>query len=122
MFEGGTVSIYVSDLDRAFGFYSEVLGLKVTEHFEGEWVAFAVGDGFVLGLHPARAGETAAPGTIGAINVELRVPKVTPLEGVINALRERGVRFKGDMAVYPHIKIATLLDPDGNEILIVQQP
>jgi hypothetical protein len=31
------------------------------------------GDGFVIGLHPARPPETPEPGTPGVINIELRV-------------------------------------------------
>jgi hypothetical protein len=45
-----------------------------------------------------------------------------PIEAAIDALKAKGIMFKGEMATYTNVKIATLLDPDGNAILIVQQP
>ena len=53
MIEGGTPTIYVSNMDRAVEFYTEVLGLGLISRYGNEWASVDVGKGLTLGLHPA---------------------------------------------------------------------
>ena len=119
MISGGNTSIYVSDMDRAVRFYSETLGLRLRSRIGNEWAEIDAGDGMVIGLHPASPPATVAPGTVGAINVELKVTGSLDLD--VQQLKERGVSFTKPIANYEHVRIATFTDPDGNVILLAQQ-
>ncbi len=63
MIEGGTPTIYVSDMDRAVTFYTEVLGLRLISRHGDDWASVDAGKGLTLGLHPA-AERMGAPGTL----------------------------------------------------------
>jgi len=55
MFSSGNVTVYVSNMDRAVRFYTEVLGLKLAYRFGDHWASVEVGRGLTIGLHPASA-------------------------------------------------------------------
>jgi catechol 2,3-dioxygenase-like lactoylglutathione lyase family enzyme len=115
---GGSVSVYVSDLDRAIDFYTNKLGLPLKTRIEGERAEIDAGKGLVLGLHPARPPETATPGTIGAINIELAA--ISSLDDVVAGLSARGVQFTSAIRNYPSARVVALKDPDDNAILLAQ--
>lgn len=115
---GGNASIYVSDMERAISFYTDKLGLFLKVRVGTEWAEIDAGNGLVLGLHRARPPETVAAGTIGAINIELAARG--DLASAVTELKTKGVEFKGEIVEYPAVHIATILDPDANEILLVQ--
>jgi catechol 2,3-dioxygenase-like lactoylglutathione lyase family enzyme len=115
---GGNASVYVTDIDRAVAFYIEQIGLPLKKRVGTEWAEIDAGRGLVIGLHRARPPETAAAGARGAINIEVAAQR--PLHEVVETLRERGVRFKGAILEYPAVLLATVLDPDDNEILLAQ--
>ena len=52
MITGGTATIYVSNMDNAIRFYTEVLGLKLTNRFANHWATVQAGKTLVIGLHP----------------------------------------------------------------------
>jgi predicted enzyme related to lactoylglutathione lyase len=116
---GGNASIYVSCIDRAISFYTEMLGLPLRTRIGNEWAELDAGNGLVIGLHPARPPETVAPGVAGAINVELAV--TTSLDEVVSTLEKRGVKFKGPIEKYENVHLAWLIDPDGNPLVLAQQ-
>ena len=118
-FLGGNASIYVSNMDRAIGFYTGKLGLPLRARIGNEWAELDAGNGLILGLHPARPPDTVAAGTPGAINVELFV--TTPLEDVVAVLEGRGVQFKGPIEKYENVHLAWLLDLDGNAVVLARQ-
>jgi catechol 2,3-dioxygenase-like lactoylglutathione lyase family enzyme len=115
---GGNVSIYVSDMDRAVHFYSDTLGLRLRTKSASQWAEFDAGSGLTIGLHPANPPSTPAPGQGSAINVVLKATRT--LEGVVDALKMRGVTFKGEILNYEDMRLATLTDPDGNALLLAQ--
>jgi catechol 2,3-dioxygenase-like lactoylglutathione lyase family enzyme len=116
---GGNASIYVSDMDRSIEFYTTKLEMLLRARVADEWAELDAGNGLIIGLHPARPPETPEPGTIGAINIELAVGK--ELEEVVNELKAAAVSFKGEIQNYRNVRLATLLDPDGNGIVLAQQ-
>lgn len=120
MFEGGTASVYISDMDRAVQFYTSILGLKLINRIADEWAEVDAGNGFVIGLHPAKPPATPKPGTMGAINIELRVNESQSLQGIVDTLQLRGARFSAPIATYEHVRLATLVDLDGNKLLLAQ--
>lgn len=115
---GGNVSVYVSDMTRAITFYTETLGLRLRTRIQDEWAELDAGKGLTIGLHPAHPPTTAAPGTAGAINIELTVTK--PLDEIVQALKLRGVPFVGPIQDYPNVRLAQFSDPDGNVLLLAQ--
>lgn len=115
---GGNASIYVTDIDRAVEFYTATLGFPLKVRVGTEWAEIDAGKGLTLGIHRARPPETVEAGTRGAINIELAVTR--SLDEVVPTLKARGVRFKGEILNYPAVRIATVLDPDNNEILLGQ--
>ncbi|MEY9230997.1 catechol 2,3-dioxygenase-like lactoylglutathione lyase family enzyme [Bradyrhizobium japonicum] len=112
---GGNASIYVSDMDRAIGFYRDSLGLHLRSRIGNEWAEFDAGNGFILGLHP----NTVKAGEPGAINVELSATQ--PLEEVVALLKGRGVKFKGPIDKFDNVHLAWLFDLDGNELALARQ-
>lgn len=115
---GGTVSVYISDMNRSIEFYTDRVGLALRTRIGNEWAELEAGGGFVIGLHPTQPPATPLPGTVGAINIELRVTR--PLEQVVSELKERGVPFNGPIQNYENVRLASFSDPDGNALLLAQ--
>lgn len=115
MFQGLRTAIYhAPDLDKAKGWYSEVLG--IAPYFDQPfYVGFNVG-GFELGLDPNEEGQQGLGGAV-------------PYWGVADAAAayERLVQL-GAVSLGPvqevgeGIKVAVLQDPFGNAIGIIENP
>jgi predicted enzyme related to lactoylglutathione lyase len=118
MIHGGNASVYVSDMDRAVAFYTNQVGLRLRNRVGTTWAEIDAGNGLIIGLHPAAPPDTPAAGTPGAINIELAVTE--PLEDVLAALSERGVKINGPIKEYDAVRIASFSDPDGNAIVLGQ--
>src|SRR5579872_6042593 len=91
MFSSGNVTIYVSDMDRAVRFYTEVLGLKLAYRFGDHWASVEVGKGLTIGLHPA-SGEVPA-GRKGSMAIGLELNG--PIQDAMKTLGAKGVQFQG---------------------------
>lgn len=118
MIQGGNASVYITDMDTAVTFYTAALGLKLKTRIGNEWAEIDAGEGLIIGLHLARPPETVAAATIGAINIELRVTQ--KMERVVETLSKRGVIFQGEILNYENVRIASLLDPDSNVIILAE--
>ena len=66
MVSGGNATIIVADMDRSIRFYTEVLGLALTNRFGNDWATVSAGDFFTIGIHPASP-KYQKPGTKGSI-------------------------------------------------------
>jgi catechol 2,3-dioxygenase-like lactoylglutathione lyase family enzyme len=119
MIEGGTPTIYVSDMDRAVEFYTAVLGLRLESRYGDEWASVDAGRGMTIGLHPA-AERMGAPGTLGSINVGFNVTE--SLDEVVRTLENRGVTFDGPITgdASGSIRLAFFGDPDGNSLYLCE--
>jgi catechol 2,3-dioxygenase-like lactoylglutathione lyase family enzyme len=119
MIEGGTPTIYVSDMDRAVEFYTAVLGLRLESRYGDEWASVDAGRGMTIGLHPA-AERMGAPGTLGSINVGFNVTE--SLDEVVRTLENRGVTFDGPIRgdANGSIRLAFFGDPDGNSLYLCE--
>src|SRR5215831_17187029 len=91
MYSSGNVTVYVSNMDRAVHFYSEVLGLKLAYRFGDHWASVEVGKGLTIGLHPASAEMPAGRKGSKTIGLELAGSN----HGGIKALEAKGVKFQG---------------------------
>ena len=115
MISDGNATVFVSNMDRAVQFYTEVLRLKLTNRFGNDWVTVEAGKGLTVGLHPASP-KYPAPGTKGAIALGLEIDE--PIESVIARLSEKGVQIKGSIVRDEPGNFVGLEDPDGNAIYL----
>jgi len=115
MINGGNCTVFVSNMDRAVDFYTNVLGLKMLRRFDDHWAEVEAGPGLVLGLHPA-TDKAPAPGTLGSIQIGLGVSE--PLETVMSTLSERGVKFASPIVTDDPGRFVFLEDPDGHVIYL----
>ncbi|GEP50934.1 hypothetical protein FNO01nite_16060 [Flavobacterium noncentrifugens] len=120
LFSGAIASIYVSSMDDAIGFYVNTLQLKLINRIDNEWAEIDVGNGFIIGLHPANPVTNTAPGMTGSINIELQINKDLSLDDVVANLKNKGVLFKDEIQNYEHVRLVSLYDYDKNVIIIGQ--
>jgi predicted enzyme related to lactoylglutathione lyase len=112
---GGNATVFVSNMDRAVRFYTEVLGLKLTNRFGDHWATVEAGKGLTIGLHPASS-KYPAPGTKGAMMLGMEVDE--KIERVVARLSERGAQIQGSVIRDESGNFVHLEDPDANEIYL----
>ena len=115
MITGGNATVFVSNMDRAVHFYTQPLGLKLTNRFGDHWATVDAGKGLTIGLHPASP-KYPAPGTKGGMMLGLEVQGT--IEKVVAQLSEKGVQFKGSVVRDQGGNFINFEDPDGNEIYL----
>jgi predicted enzyme related to lactoylglutathione lyase len=115
MISGGNATIFVSNMDAAVHFYTEVLGLKLTNRFGNSWATVEAGKGLTIGLHPASE-KYPAPGTRGAMVLGLEIDEA--IDKVVAQLTKNGVRIKGSVIREEAGNFVHLEDPDGNEMYL----
>ncbi len=106
------------NLDRALGFYRDVLGLNLIVQNE-EWIEFTV-DEQRLALRkvdslpqPADASQQAC----AMIWLEAQ-----PIEEIITQLKAKNVNFIEDLNIFSYGKTSIFLDPDGNPLGLYEPP
>ena len=105
------VFYYVSDLDRAIAFYTSSLGFQLSSR---DAVARFLVDGVLVELVP-----TSDPHLLsGRGNARLAVA-VEDLEAAIQGLRAKGLVVSEAKQV-SNGQLASLNDPDGNEVVLWQ--
>ena len=114
MITGGNATVFVSNMDNAVRFYTEVLGLRLTNRFGDHWATVDAGKGLTIGLHPASP-KFPAPGTRGGMMLGLEIG--ISIEQAVSRLTERGVKVGGIMRDAAG-NFADFEDPDGNPIYL----
>jgi predicted enzyme related to lactoylglutathione lyase len=110
-----TVVVQVGDLERAKAWYRSLLGLD--PYFDQPfYVGFNVG-GFELGLHPADA--THPPGPGGAV-AYWGVPRMSDAWSRVQKMGVAAVDPPQDVG--EGIQVATIKDPFGNLIGLIENP
>jgi catechol 2,3-dioxygenase-like lactoylglutathione lyase family enzyme len=110
------VTIFVSNMDRAVRFYTEVLGMKVEYRFGNQWASLKTEDGVTVGLHPASKESPA--GRKGSITIGFEASE--SIEKAVTDMKAKGVKFVSPIVDDKEIKAAHFEDPDGNEMYIVE--
>jgi catechol 2,3-dioxygenase-like lactoylglutathione lyase family enzyme len=116
MIYGGNATVYVSNMDNAIRFYTEVLGLKLTNRFGNNWATVQAGKTLTIGLHPWSA-KYPRPGTKGSVQIGLVVSRDEPIEELAARLRKHGVEV-GDIIESQEASYISFADPDGNPIYV----
>jgi catechol 2,3-dioxygenase-like lactoylglutathione lyase family enzyme len=106
----------VHDVERAIGFYRDLLGFKVEMHPEPGFAALSLGDLRLYLNAPGaggagRAGGAPEPG--GWNRFQLQVEDLEALQG---ALREARARFRGDRVEGQGGAQILVEDPSGNVV------
>jgi predicted enzyme related to lactoylglutathione lyase len=115
MISGGNATIIVADMDKSIRFYTEVLGLKLTNRFGNDWATVSAGEGLTIGIHPASP-KYPQPGTKGSVLLGLEID--VPMEKALSRLAGYGVDVKGSVVRSEPGNFVHLEDPDGNEIYL----
>lgn len=115
MVTGGNATVFVSNMDRSVEFYTQTLGLKLTNRFGDDWATVEAGKGLTIGLHPASS-KYPSPGTKGAMVLGLEIDE--PIDKTLARLAEKGVRISGAVERTVAGAFAHLQDPDGNDMYL----
>jgi len=104
----------VKDVKRARAFYSTALGLRETANWEEKWIEFDIGpgtfaitDGFAQLTPGAKGGMVAF--------------EVDDLSGCLGELERKGIKPAMGPFDTPVCVSATIIDPDGNEVMLHQR-
>jgi catechol 2,3-dioxygenase len=114
----GHVHLKVADLDRAIGFYRDVLGFELMQRL-GDQAAFLSAGGYHhhIGLNTweSAGGSPPPAGTTGLYHLAIRFPTRTALARALRSVIEAGVSISGasDHGVSEAIY---LRDPDENGV------
>lgn len=101
------------DMDRALGFYRDVLGMTVRFRDSDKWCQLdAGGANFALG-----APEEGPPGATGAVVVL----EVDDLDATRRALEAAGVAVEGERDMGSHGRVLTCRDPEGTLLQLFQR-
>jgi catechol 2,3-dioxygenase-like lactoylglutathione lyase family enzyme len=104
------VYYWTHDMERAVAFYRDVLGLSLVRRDGDEWAEFDAGS-VRLALHGAADGAPAS-GTA--------VFRVDDLDLARRDLDVRGVAFDAHVGEVGFARFATLRDPDGNPVQLIE--
>jgi predicted enzyme related to lactoylglutathione lyase len=108
------VYYWTVDMDRAVKFYQEVLGLRLLRRDGSNWAMFDAGP-VRLALHGAVEGRPVETGGATAVF------EVDDLDAARAGLEERGAEFEEHVGeVEGYARFATLRDPDGNRVQIIE--
>jgi catechol 2,3-dioxygenase len=121
----GHVHLKVSDLDRALGFYRDVLGFELKQRIGDQAAFLAAGDyHHHVGLNTweSRGGSPPPRGSTGLYHVAFRYPDRRSLAEALRRLLEAGTPLTG-ASDHGVSEALYLRDPDGNGIeLYVDRP
>ena len=114
----GHVHLKVADLDRALGFYCEVLGFAVMQRY-GAQAAFISAGGYHhhIGLNTwdSRGGPRPAPGTTGLYHTAILYPTRAALADALRRLAAADIPLTG-ASDHGVSEALYLDDPDGNGV------
>lgn len=114
----GHVHLKVADLDRALGFYQDVLGFELMQRY-GDQAAFISAGGYHhhIGLNTweSKGGSPPPRGSTGLYHVAILYPNRAALADALRRLSAAGIRLDGasDHGVSEALYLS---DPDGNGV------
>jgi len=114
----GHVHLKVADLERALGFWRDVIGLAVTQRM-GDRAVFLSAGGYhhhiALNTWDSLGGQPPPPGSTGLYHVALLFPSRQELARVLARVLEAGVTLDG-ASDHGVSEALYLRDPDGNGV------
>ena len=114
----GHVHLKVADLNRAIGFYRDVLGFDLMQQM-GDQAAFLSAGGYHhhIGLNTweSKGGSPAPPGHTGLYHAAIRYPDRKSLADALKRLVDAGIPLDG-ASDHGVSEALYLRDPDGNGV------
>jgi catechol 2,3-dioxygenase len=114
----GHVHLKVADLDRAMGFYCDVLGFELMQRY-GDQAAFISAGGYHhhIGLNTweSKGGDPPAPGTTGLFHTAILYPTRAALADALYRLMQAGIKLDG-ASDHGVSEALYLRDPDQNGV------
>jgi catechol 2,3-dioxygenase len=114
----GHVHLKVADLDRALGFWRDVLGFEEQARL-GDQAAFVSAGGYHhhIGLNTweSAGGSPPPPGTTGLFHVAVRFPDRATLAAAVRRVLDAGIPLEG-ASDHGASEAVYLRDPDGNGV------
>src|SRR3954447_6604145 len=114
----GHVHLKVADLERALGFYRDVLGFQLMQRY-GTQAAFVSAGGYHhhIGLNTweSKNGAAPAPGTTGLFHVAILYPTRAELADALRRLIAAGIQLHG-ASDHGVSEALYLRDPDNNGV------
>lgn len=114
----GHVHLKVADIERALGFYRDILGFEITQHY-GTQAVFLSAGGYhhhiALNTWQSRGGERPAPGTTGLFHAAILYPARASLGDALRRLRDANYPLTG-ASDHGVSEALYLDDPDGNGV------
>jgi catechol 2,3-dioxygenase len=114
----GHVHLKVADIDRALGFYRDVLGFQLKQRFGAQAAFIAAGDyHHHIGLNTweSKGGHPPAPGTTGLYHTAILYPTRASLADALRRLIAAGIRLDG-ASDHGVSEALYLRDPDDNGV------
>ena len=114
----GHVHLKVADLDRALGFYRDVLGFQVKQRYGDQAVFIAAGDyHHHIGLNTweSKGGHPPAPGTTGLFHTAILYPTRAALADALHRVLTAGIQLDG-ASDHGVSEALYLRDPDQNGV------
>lgn len=113
---GGVANVWmpVENVERAKGFYADVLGLKLVKE-DGKWVEFDAN-----GTRVALNGRE--PGGVGSGGPVLTFEPEGSLDEAVASLKDKGVEFPAEVSEHEWGRVATFKDPEGNDLQLYEPP
>jgi len=116
----GHIHLQVSDLARAEAFYSNLLGLEITQRsYPGALFLSAGGYHHHLGLNiwAGRGAPPPPPDAVGLLDFKVEIPDPSARQQALERVQEAGVQVE-DWSLDGYVSGTMLHDPDGTRILI----
>ena len=114
----GHVHLKVADIERALGFYRDVLGFEITQWY-GKRAVFLSAGGYHhhIGLNTweSEGGEPPAKGTTGLFHIAILYPTRAELGDALRKLMKAGIKLEG-ASDHGVSEALYLRDPDGNGV------
>ena len=114
----GHVHLKVADLDRALGFWRDVLGFEETQRYGNQAVFLSAGGyhhHIALNTWESAGGAPPAPGTTGLYHVAILYPTRAELADALLRLDRAGIALDG-ASDHGVSEALYLRDPDGNGV------
>jgi len=113
----GHVHLKVANIERALGFWRDVLGFEVTQQREGAVFLSAGGYHHHIALNTweSKGGSPPAPGTTGLYHVAILYPDRATLADALRRVSAAGILLDG-ASDHGVSEALYLRDPDGNGV------